>query len=91
MVGWFIFDEVRVVAPHEVDTLLLLALLYIRAGMASQGHMGRDMMGYAQQTAVIHVVSQLLHLLNGASTLHGHNVVTVNARRYDALLHALLA
>ena len=27
MVGWFIFDEVRIVAPHEVDALLLLATI----------------------------------------------------------------
>ena len=91
MVGWFIFTEVRVVAPHEVDTLLLLALLYVLAGMASQGHMSRDVMGYAQQPAVVHVVGQPLHLLNGSASLNGYHMVAVNTRRYYALLHALLA
>lgn len=50
-----------------------------------------DVTWYTQQSAVVHVVGQPLHLLNGAAGLHGHNVMAVNARRYDALLHALLA
>ena len=91
MVGWFIFGEVRVIPPHKVDALLLLALLYVLAGMASQFHMGSDVMGYAQQSAVVHVVGQPLHLLNGSACLNGDDMVAVNARRYYALLYALLA
>ena len=91
MVGWFIFGEVRVVAPHEVATLLLLALLYVLFGVASQFQMGSDVMGYAQQSAVVHVVGQPLHLLNGSARLNGDDMVAVNTRSYDALLHALLA
>lgn len=91
MVGWFIFDEVRVVAPHEVCALLLLALLYVLAGMAPQLNMSSDMVGYAQKSAVVHVVGQPFHFLNSAARLNGYHMVTVNARRYYALLHALLA
>ena len=91
MVGWFIFGEVRVVAPHEVDALLLLALLYVLFVVASQFHMGCDVVGYAQQSAVVHVVGQPLHLLNGSACLNGDDMVAVNARRYYALLYALLA
>ena len=91
MVGWFIFGEVRVVAPHEVDTLLLLALHDVLVCMASQFHMSSDVMGYAQQSAVVHVVGQPLHLLNGSACLNGDDMVAVNARRYDAILYAFLA
>ena len=91
MVGWFIFTEVRVVAPHEVGALLLLPFLYVRFCMAPQLHMGSDVMGYAQQPAVVYVVGQPFHLLNGVARLYGYNVVAINAWRYYALLHALLA
>ncbi len=91
MVGWFIFGEVRVVTPHEVGALHLLTLLYVLAGMASQLNMSINMVWYAQQSAVVHIIGQPFHLLNGAASLHGHNVVAVNARCYDAILQALLA
>ena len=91
MVGWFIFGEVRVVASHEVDTLLLLSLLYVLSGMASQFHMGSDVVWYAQQSAVVHVVGQPLHLLNGSTCLNWDDMVTVNARSYYALLYTFLA
>lgn len=91
MVGWFIFAEVRVVASHEVYTLLMLSLLYVLFMVASQGNMGSDVVGYAQQSAVVHVVCQPLHLLNRSARLDGDDMVAVNARRYYAILHALLA
>lgn len=91
MVGWFIFGEVRVIPPHKVDALLLLSLLYVLFVVASQFHMGSDVMGYAQQSAVVHVVGQPLHLLNGSARLNGDDMVAVNARRYYALLYTFLA
>ena len=59
--------------------------------MASLFGMGFDMTWDTQQFDVVGIVTELLHLHNGAATFHRSDVVAVHAWRVDALLEAHLA